>query len=52
LVVAWRAQACIRQDRAVDTRTKLIVLAMVLFVLGLLVIGGIIAITSPPSSCC
>jgi hypothetical protein len=36
----------------VDTRTKLIVIAMVLFVLGLLVIGGILAISSPPSSCC
>lgn len=44
--------ASISQDRWVDARTKLLIAGMVLFVLVCLVIGGILAIASPPSSCC
>jgi hypothetical protein len=40
------------QDPLVDRRTKLLVAGMVLFVLACLVIGGILAIASPPNSCC
>jgi hypothetical protein len=40
------------QDPGVDTRTKLLIVGMALLVLAFLVIGGILAITSPPSSCC
>jgi hypothetical protein len=36
----------------VDRRTKLLIVGMALLVLAFLVIGGILAITSPPSSCC
>jgi hypothetical protein len=36
----------------VDTRTKLLIAGMLLFVLVCLVIGGILAIASPPNSCC
>jgi hypothetical protein len=35
-----------------DRRTKLLIVGMALFVLACLVVGGILAITSPPSSCC
>jgi hypothetical protein len=36
----------------VTTRGKLLIIGMALLVVALLVIGGILAITSPPSSCC
>jgi hypothetical protein len=35
-----------------DTRTKLVIAALLVLVLALLVIGGIIAIASPPDNCC
>jgi hypothetical protein len=35
-----------------DTRTKWIVAVLIVIVLAFLVIGGIIAIASPPDSCC
>lgn len=49
---AWRGRASIRHDPRVDTRTKLFIIGMALLVLAFLVIGGILAIASPPSSCC
>lgn len=50
--VTARELASIGQDQGVDRRTKLLVAGMVLFVLACLVIGGILAIASPPNSCC
>jgi hypothetical protein len=35
-----------------DTRTKLVIAALLVLVLVFVVIGGIIAIASPPNSCC
>jgi hypothetical protein len=35
-----------------DTKTKLVIAGLLVLVLAFLVIGGIIAIASPPSSCC
>jgi hypothetical protein len=35
-----------------DTRTKWVIAALLVLVLAFLVIGGIIAIASPPDSCC
>ena len=35
-----------------DTKTKLVIAALLLIALGFLVIGGIIAIGSPPDACC
>jgi len=35
-----------------DTRTKLVIAVLLVLVLAFLVIGGIIAIASPPNSCC
>jgi hypothetical protein len=35
-----------------DTRTKWVIAALFVLVLAFLVIGGIIAIASPPDSCC
>ena len=35
-----------------DTKTKLVIAALLLLVLAFVVIGGIIAIASPPDSCC
>jgi hypothetical protein len=35
-----------------DTRTKLVIAALLVLVLAFLVIGGIIAIASPPDACC
>ncbi len=35
-----------------DTKTKLVIAALLLIALGFLVIGGIIAIASPPDACC
>jgi hypothetical protein len=52
LFVDGRGRASIGHDSCVDTRTKLLIVGMVLLVLTFLVIGGILAITSPPSSCC
>jgi hypothetical protein len=50
--VTGRERTSIGQDPHVDRRTKLLVAGMVLFVLACLVIGGILAIASPPNSCC
>jgi hypothetical protein len=50
--IIGREVAPIGQDHEVDTRTKLLVAGMVLFVLACLLIGGILAIASPPNSCC
>jgi hypothetical protein len=47
-----RERRCIGHDPAVTTRTKLLIVGMALLVLAFLVIGGILAIASPPSSCC
>jgi len=35
-----------------DTKTKLVIAALLLIALAFLVIGGIIAIASPPNACC
>jgi hypothetical protein len=35
-----------------ETKTKLIIGALLVLVLAFLVVGGIIAIASPPDSCC
>jgi hypothetical protein len=35
-----------------DTRTKLVIAGLLVLVLAFVVIGGIIAIASPPNSCC
>jgi len=35
-----------------DRRTKLVIAALLVLVLAFVVIGGIIAIASPPDSCC
>jgi hypothetical protein len=35
-----------------DTRTKWVIAALLVLALAFLVIGGIIAIASPPDSCC
>jgi hypothetical protein len=35
-----------------DTKTKLIIGALLVLVLAFLVVGGIIAIASPPDGCC
>lgn len=35
-----------------DTKTKLVIAGLLLLVLAFLVIGGIMAIASPPDACC
>jgi hypothetical protein len=35
-----------------DTRTKLVIAGLLLLVLAFLVVGGILAISSPPDACC
>ncbi|HUZ71112.1 MAG TPA: hypothetical protein VMU65_15495 [Candidatus Saccharimonadales bacterium] len=50
--ITRRVLASIGQDPRVDRRTTLLIVAMALFVLACLVIGGILAIASPANSCC
>jgi hypothetical protein len=45
------AGLCIIRPR-MDTKTKLIIGALLVLVLAFLVVGGIIAIASPPDGCC
>jgi hypothetical protein len=35
-----------------DTKTKVVIAVLLVLVLAFLVIGGIIAIASPPDNCC
>jgi hypothetical protein len=46
------ARLCASFGPPMDTRTKLVIAALFVLVLVFVVIGGLIAIASPPNSCC
>jgi hypothetical protein len=42
----------VHHGQGMDTKTKWVIAGLLLLVLAFLVIGGIMAIASPPNSCC